>query len=143
MQELALLNERESSAEELGDAEKLLLQLDSIPMFRSKLRLMHGMSSFDAVTLQRAAESYANACIELCESPSLLKLLSVVISHADFVNSGRGVAMQASLTHLNESSFLIFSMVSGLPFDLTFKVCRMQVSYLCARPPYFMFTMTT
>jgi hypothetical protein len=74
----------------LGEAEAVFLELDSIPMFRSKLKLLHYMSSFDAVTLQSAAKTCIDACTELCLSPSLPKLLSVLLSHANFMNAGRG-----------------------------------------------------
>lgn len=86
--------------EELGEAETLLLQLDSIPMFRSKLKLLHNISSFDAVSLQRSAESYRDACTQLCMSPSVLKLLSVLLAHANFMNAGRGSALTVCLSVL-------------------------------------------
>ncbi len=68
----------------------MFLELDSIPMFRSKLKLLYYMSSFDSVSLQTAAKTCIDACTELCLSPSLPKLLSVLLSHANFMNAGRG-----------------------------------------------------
>jgi hypothetical protein len=74
----------------LGEAESVLLELDAIPMFRSKLKLLHHMSSFDAFSLQSAAKTCIDACTQLCLSPALPKLLSLLLSHANFMNAGRG-----------------------------------------------------
>lgn len=104
-----MLGEHEGSVEELGDAEDLLLQLESIPMFQSKLRFMYNMSKFDAAVLKSAAESYNNACIELCESPVLLKLLSSLLCHANFMNSGRGESMQVSFTPADDKHHFFVS----------------------------------
>jgi hypothetical protein len=108
LQEVALIGEYEGSVEDLGDAEVLLFQLQSIPLFRSKLTLIQNMLSFDAVSLQSAAEAYNSACIQLCESPSLLKLLSILLSHANFLNAGRGGTMQVNFTFFQEPLFYYF-----------------------------------
>jgi hypothetical protein len=92
LQECALLKSHDGPVLDLGEAELLLLQLDAIPMFRPKLKMLQTISSFDAVSLQHAAKTYSDACAQLCMSQSLVKLLSVLLSHANFMNAGSGVA---------------------------------------------------
>ena len=83
--------------EDLGEAETLLLQLDSIPMFKSKLQLLDYMYSFDTTSLQRSAEMHVDACNQLCLSPAVPKLLSVLLSHANFMNAKRGPTLTVSM----------------------------------------------
>jgi hypothetical protein len=87
LQEIATLKAHIGPLDTLGEAEAILLQLESIPMFRPKLQLLHNMASFDAASLQQAAKSYIHACSQLCLSPSLLKLLAVLLTHANFMNA--------------------------------------------------------
>ena len=92
LQEVTLLKSHDGPVLDLGEAELLLLQLDAIPMFRTKLKLLQTISSFDAGSLEHAAKTYSDACAQLCLSQSLVKLFSVLLSHANFMNVGSGAA---------------------------------------------------
>jgi hypothetical protein len=113
--------------EDLAEAELLLLQLESIPLFRSKLKLLHSISSFDAISLQSSAKAYSDACVQLCASPSVPKLLSVLLSHANVMNAGLSTALTVCSHEPWSINFLIKLLISGFQNIVIEKFCRLQV----------------
>ncbi len=107
-----------------------MLQLESIPLFRSKLKLLSSISSFDAISLQSSAKSYSNACAQLCASPSVPKLLSVLLSHANVMNAGLATALTVCSHELWSIVFLTQLLISGFQIIFIVEVCRLQVFLL-------------
>ncbi len=119
--------------EDLGEVETLLLQLGSIPMFRSKLQLLDNMYSFDAASLQRSAEMHVDACNQLCLSPAVPKLLSVLLSHANFMNAKRGPILTVSVgkgTPRLTCFSLFLLLISGLQNVFIIELSRLQVLHV-------------